>query len=387
MRSRVLWGKNNLAAKRGNKWQGRVTYEGRSVRPSFDTKELAEAWEAASRLCISQNLPIPSAHTITTGGVVGGFFPVAAEYIWGEKKSYLNMLGHMRDAIDYFTPQRSVASIDGASIIQWVTLLRAANLAPATINHKVQCLFGILKHAKAMGLISVLPPRPHQRVSNGRLWFLSQVDEDKMLAAFLHLGMELEYHATRFMLSTGCRVGEILYRNRSALAGHDRQGVPIEWADISAPYGTGDRVMVDGASRAKVTFWETKSTNGAGSWRAIPLPAPAAEALEYSKSQGLSSPFDGLGYIMYYRRFQQVREMLGEMDNQNYVPHILRHTCASRFAQSGWDALRIKDWMGHKNITTTQRYMHLAPTDLFEMVEAPTEPQRPSLRVIVGGSE
>jgi len=387
MRSRVLWGKNNLAAKRGNKWQGRVTYEGRSVRPSFDTKELAEAWEAASRLCISQHLPIPSAHTITTGGVVGGFFPVAAEYIWGEKKSYLNMLGHMRDAIDYFTPQRSVASIDGASIIQWVTLLRAANLAPATINHKVQCLFGILKHAKAMGLISVLPPRPHQRVSNGRLWFLSQVDEDKMLAAFLHLGMELEYHATRFMLSTGCRVGEILYRNRSALAGHDRQGVPIEWADISAPYGTGDRVMVDGASRAKVTFWETKSTNGAGSWRAIPLPAPAAEALEYSKSQGLSSPFDGLGYIMYYRRFQQVREMLGEMDNQNYVPHILRHTCASRFAQSGWDALRINDWMGHKNITTTQRYMHLAPTDLFEMVEAPTEPQRPSLRVIVGGSE
>ena len=376
-----------MAAKRGNKWQGRVTYEGRSVRPSFDTKELAEAWEAASRLCISQHLPIPSAHTITTGGVVGGFFPVAAEYIWGEKKSYLNMLGHMRDAIDYFTPQRSVASIDGASIIQWVTLLRAANLAPATINHKVQCLFGILKHAKAMGLISVLPPRPHQRVSNGRLWFLSQVDEDKMLAAFLHLGMELEYHATRFMLSTGCRVGEILYRNRSALAGHDRQGVPIEWADISAPYGTGDRVMVDGASRAKVTFWETKSTNGAGSWRAIPLPAPAAEALEYSKSQGLSSPFDGLGYIMYYRRFQQVREMLGEMDNQNYVPHILRHTCASRFAQSGWDALRIKDWMGHKNITTTQRYMHLAPTDLFEMVEAPTEPQRPSLRVIVGGSE
>ena len=369
-----------MAAKRGNKWQGRVTYEGRSVRPSFDTKELAEAWEAASRLCISQNLPIPAPHTITTGGVVGGFFPVAAEYVWGEKKSYLNMLGHMRDAIAHFTPQRSVASIDGASIIQWVTLLRAANLAPATINHKVQCLYGILKHAKAMGLISVIPPRPHQRVSNGRLWFLSQVDADKMLATFKHLGMELEYHATRFMLSTGCRVGEILKRNRYRPG--VTVGVPIEWPDISAPYGTGDRVMVDGVSRAKVTFWETKD----GLWRSIPLPAPAAEALEYSKSLGLSSPFAGLNYTMYYRRFQQVREMLGEMDNPNYVPHILRHTCASRFAQSGWDALRIKEWLGHKNITTTQRYMHLAPTDLFDMVDVPTEPQRPSLRVVTGGA-
>ncbi len=369
-----------MSAKRGNKWQGRVTYEGRSVRPSFETKELAEAWEAASRLCISQNLPIPAAHTITTGGVVGGFFPVAAEYIWGEKKSYLNMLGHMRDAITYFTPQRSVASIDGASIIQWVTQMRSANLQAATINHKVGCLFGILKHAKDMGLIPVIPSRPHQKVSNGRLWFLSQVDEDKMLKAFQHLGMELEYHATRFMLATGCRVGEILKRSRYRPG--VTVGVPIEWADISAPYGTGDRVMVDGASRAKVTFWETKD----GLWRSIPLPAPAAEALEYSKSQGLSSPFAGLGYSMYYRRFQQVREMLGEMDNDAYVPHILRHTCASRFAQSGWDALRIKDWLGHKNITTTQRYMHLAPTDLFEMVEAPVEPQRPSLRVVTGGA-
>jgi integrase len=378
MRSRVLWGKNNLAAKRGDKWQGRVTYEGRSVRPSFDTKELAEAWEAASRLCISQNLPIPSAHTITTGGVVEGFFPVAADYIWGEKKSYLNMLGHMRDAIDYFTPQRSVASIDGASIIRWVTLLRAANLAPATINHKVQCLFGILKHAKAMGLISVLPARPHQKVGHGRLWFLSQVDEDKMLAAFRHLGMDLEYHATRFALSTGCRIGEILKRQRGASHSFYKKSVPISWEDVSAPYGTADRVMVDGASRAKVTFWETKD----GLWRSIPLPAPAAEALEFSKSQGLASPFAGLIYDKYHRRFQQVREAVGETDNPNYVPHILRHTCASRFAQSGWDALRIKEWLGHKNITTTQRYMHLAPTDLFDMVDAPDEPQRPSLRIV-----
>jgi integrase len=367
-----------LAAKRGDKWQGRVTYEGRSVRPSFDTKELAEAWEAASRLCISQNLPIPSAHTITTGGVVEGFFPVAADYIWGEKKSYLNMLGHMRDAIDYFTPQRSVASIDGASIIRWVTLLRAANLAPATINHKVQCLFGILKHAKAMGLISVLPARPHQKVGHGRLWFLSQVDEDKMLAAFRHLGMDLEYHATRFALSTGCRIGEILKRQRGASHSFYKKSVPISWEDVSAPYGTADRVMVDGASRAKVTFWETKD----GLWRSIPLPAPAAEALEFSKSQGLASPFAGLIYDKYHRRFQQVREAVGETDNPNYVPHILRHTCASRFAQSGWDALRIKEWLGHKNITTTQRYMHLAPTDLFDMVDAPDEPQRPSLRIV-----
>ena len=113
----------------------------------------------------------------------------------------------------------------------------------------------------------------------------------------------------------------------------------------------------------------------------FPVPEPGAEAL------GLSSPFEVLIYDKYHRRFQEVRALLGEEDNPNYVRHILRHTCASRFAQKGMDEKRIKEWMGHKDLTNTMRYMHLAPTDLFEMVEAPTETQRPSPRVVAGGSE
>ena len=41
--------------------------------------------------------------------------------------------------------------------------------------------------------------------------------------------------------------------------------------------------------------------------------------------------------------------------------HKLRHTCGSRLAMKGAPTLAIKEILGHRDIATTQRYMHLAP--------------------------
>ena len=49
-----------------------------------------------------------------------------------------------------------------------------------------------------------------------------------------------------------------------------------------------------------------------------------------------------------------------------FIPHALRHTCASRLVQRGVSLLVVKEWMGHKSIVTTQRYSHLAAQNLFD---------------------
>lgn len=51
-------------------------------------------------------------------------------------------------------------------------------------------------------------------------------------------------------------------------------------------------------------------------------------------------------------------------EDTQYVLHMLRHTCASRLAQRGAPPQMIQRWMGHKTITVTMRYMHLAPSSL-----------------------
>lgn len=44
--------------------------------------------------------------------------------------------------------------------------------------------------------------------------------------------------------------------------------------------------------------------------------------------------------------------------------HKLRHSCGSRLAAKGAPALAIKKILGHRDISTTEKYMHLAPRDL-----------------------
>jgi len=48
--------------------------------------------------------------------------------------------------------------------------------------------------------------------------------------------------------------------------------------------------------------------------------------------------------------------------------HDLRHTFATRLAQSGVDVIRIAALLGHSSILTTQRYMH--PSDSHKVAVA-----------------
>ena len=54
---------------------------------------------------------------------------------------------------------------------------------------------------------------------------------------------------------------------------------------------------------------------------------------------------------------------------QKVVFHSLRHTFASWLALDGVDIYRIKELMRHKDITQTQRYAHLMPSDARAAVE------------------
>ena len=55
---------------------------------------------------------------------------------------------------------------------------------------------------------------------------------------------------------------------------------------------------------------------------------------------------------------------------EDVLIHTLRHTCFSRLAMKNISVTKIQALAGHSSITTTQRYMHLAPDYLEEVAEA-----------------
>jgi integrase len=71
--------------------------------------------------------------------------------------------------------------------------------------------------------------------------------------------------------------------------------------------------------------------------------------------------------------YEQAVERLGFNSNitdrrQKVVFHTLRHTYASWLIMAGVDLYTVQRLMGHKDITMTQRYAHLAPEHLDKAV-------------------
>jgi hypothetical protein len=62
---------------------------------------------------------------------------------------------------------------------------------------------------------------------------------------------------------------------------------------------------------------------------------------------------------------------MGRADLEEHRFHDLRHTFGTRMAAAGVPLRTLQDWMGHRDITTTQRYADYAPSEHEgEMAEA-----------------
>ncbi len=99
-----------------------------------------------------------------------------------------------------------------------------------------------------------------------------------------------------------------------------------------------------------------RARRAARSGRAIPLPSPAELSLVFPTRGGLARK----GYDAQWPRWRDRLEVRSDVRF-----HDLRHTCASHLVMGSWGRPwrleEVQIWLGHRSITTTQRYSHLAP--------------------------
>ena len=206
--------------------------------------------------------------------------------------------------------------------------LRNRGNSNATINRKMAALRKLLRKAHKMGDIHSLPEFRREKEKAGRIRFLDHEEERRLFEA---IGKESDVYQRLciFLVDTGARLGE---------------GLGLQWGDIV---------------ERRATFWVTKS----GRSRSVPLTARAYDAVFASEKRG-KGPFAGIDQQRFRTSWHAARHTVGLGSDDDVVPHILRHTCASRLVQGGIDIRRVQMWLGHQTLQMTMRYAHLASHDL-----------------------
>ncbi len=217
--------------------------------------------------------------------------------------------------------------------------LRERGNSNATINRKMAALSKLLRKACRMGEVFNLPEFRRQKERQGRIRFLEQEEEERLFRAIRAID-EDSYRLSVFLVDSGCRLGE---------------AIGLLWNDVN---------------QLRVTFWLTKS----GRSRTVPLTRRAKQAAFIPQRAQLKGPFSMLNQQRYRAVWNQAKSDVGLGLDDQVVPHILRHTCASRLVQGGIDIRRVQMWLGHQTLSMTMRYAHLATHDLDSCVKVLEQP-------------
>lgn len=243
--------------------------------------------------------------------------------------------------IEYFK-DRTLESITGEEIDKWMARTLAKGLKPATVNRALVVLKRCINLAVRDGKLKVNPfaqGRVKRLVENNAVdRQLSEEEEERLERVFP------PEHWTIVLVAiyAGPRMSELF---------------SMEWS------------WVDLANKV-LTVPRSKH----GKKRRVRLSADLVEALSTLPSRGVSKyvfPSETGKTPMNTSNFRKrvFNPALKAAGIENFTFHCLRHTFGSRLVMAGVPLSTVQELMGHKTITMTQRYAHLAPAHLQDAVE------------------
>ena len=224
--------------------------------------------------------------------------------------------------------------------------LRAKGRTDATINRYNSALSKMLKYAWHRKDVYEMKEFPHIKwhtEDNARLRWVTPKEEKQMVKAMSSDKRKPYLDFFMFLMDTGLRKGEALKLTKG----------DIRYDEIS-----------------KITYILVLDTKN-GTNRNVPLTKRAraiVEPLVDGKEDG--DVVFNYNYWTLQHQWDDMREIMGLEEDKEFTLHALRHTYASRLAQSGQvDFHRIAVLMGHKTLAMTKRYSHLMPQHTFGVVD------------------
>ena len=317
-------------------WQALVRRKGYPQQTqTFDTKSEAQAWAGGIENAMRRGTFVSHAEAERTT-LAEALDRYRREVTPAKKGASIERFRLDRWAAHDYA-QRSLASIRGKDIADYIEERRQDGAAPATIHKEINLLSHLFNTARtAWGMESLTNPvdlvkgqRP--KLPGGRTRRLVGDDLPRLLAAAQAYGGEIGPLIT-WAIETAMRRGEI---------------AAMRWDHL-------DR-------KARVLLIpETKT----GTPRRVPLSTAALGVLDQ-----LPRRIDGRVWGMRPDSISQAFERVcGAAGIEGLTFHDLRHEATSRLFEKGLNPMQVAAITGHKTLQMLKRYTHLRAEDLVGML-------------------
>ena len=322
---------------RGNGFEAAVCVRGKRLRRSFPNKTEAETWDLETRAALlkGEAVDLPTARRAKDARTMADLLEATHDRYWRGARSEDTSRTNAEHVVDILGPATLPRDVTEADLDTMIQTFVKRGLSNATINRKLAAFSRMMRFARSRGWIDRVPHIERFREPMGRIRWLTREEEAKVLDWFYQARRDEMRDLVIVLVDTGLRLGEALHLTQ------------------------GD---VDLQSRL-IRVWENKSDKP----RSVPMTSRVESV--FRKRLGCPKPWT-LTIHQAEHYWRQMRELCGFADDSQFVLHALRHTCASRLVQAGIGLQVVMEWLGHKSMSMTMRYAHLAPKNLLLAVKA-----------------
>jgi len=248
------------------------------------------------------------------------------------------------DIIPYFGA-KNMDEISVYSLEQYKTnLLKEKNLSPKTINNRLSIISGCLKSAMEWGVIKEVPRIKFLKVPPQKYDYLTEAETEKLLIHTTGKWHDMILITVR----TGLRIGELL---------------ALRWEDINLQ----EKILTVNQNIVRGIEGSPKNNKT----RTVPLTPSVVKMLVARIKDNKYIFHDDNGKALKYnvclRRLHKICRLTGL---RKISWHTLRHSFASHLGAKPNSIVAIKEVMGHADIKTTMRYVHVNLSVLQNIIES-----------------
>lgn len=328
---------------RGSTFQVDFSFKSQRIRQDgFKSHDAATAWETQARAKLARGEGIET----STVGKAGEHCTTLKQLLhltiarhWAGSKGESTTVKNAEDCVSFFGESLHPRKVSAAGIDQMIAHFLGRGLQNSTVNRKLAALSRMLTFAHSRGWIEQKPPMEKKPESQHRVRWFSDKEERLVVGYFQKIGQNSMADFIEFLIDTGLRLSE---------------GLRLEEKDSTDGY---------------VRVWINKADHP----RSVPM-TKRVKALVAKRLQALPAGETRVFWDLNVHRceylWKAMREQLGFQTDTQFVIHVCRHTFGSRLVQAGVSLQVVQQLMGHKTITVTQRYAHLAAANLVSAIAA-----------------